>query len=568
MCDSRNYEADLARITHSGPHEINDDRRAVNREAWSKCQDIMPIDDIHKICDCDLLYRFLIAHRWDVKNAVQAIHDYAAYRKEHNLNAVLWEEFPDELMPLLGKYQGYDREGHPIFYDKPDPRLIAELLHKFPRDILIRTHFAVMEQGRRLQKVHGVDRVSCVMDLSLVSMGIVANPRAVGFLKEITKTDQQLYPENMRTMLLCQSPWAFSVLWKVIRPLLDERVQKKIQFISGGANMAADISKFIELDQVPRLYGGVGTEDQLNLCTEDFHALPVGTPPVMRGDTKIAADASVLPPFPGHFLTSPQQEWLLRGSPALSGAAGGAMVKAAEEEVSPAAGEQDVGDELEFHSIPSDNDDDVCDTTPPAEQATVQVAVAEVSSSLVAPLSTDASILQLRVPPTSNAAGGARRLEAFVVGSDKALCYSTGNTIVNSDANSLCAELLLEAGHPMHAFIIVVDETKTARFILKKRNFHKELQVFHPVNGKIVVKKNMQAAVDGDRHHVYTVRLRDGSNDLRDWQITAHGRKNDGHLATKVGDVVKFSGCLLREGRPELLFALTAAIQEMWYFCA
>ncbi len=62
--------------------------------------DILPIDDIHKVSDCDLIYRFLIAHRWDVAKAADGLRAYAERRAKNRMNDVLWEEFAPEVKQM------------------------------------------------------------------------------------------------------------------------------------------------------------------------------------------------------------------------------------------------------------------------------------------------------------------------------------------------------------------------------------------------------------------------------------------------------------------------------------
>ena len=95
------YEEELKRFEHSGPHEIDDERREKNREVRALLKDIMPIDDIHKISDCDLVFKFLIARRWDSEAAAKGLREYATWRAGNKMNEVLWEEMPGLRVPRL-----------------------------------------------------------------------------------------------------------------------------------------------------------------------------------------------------------------------------------------------------------------------------------------------------------------------------------------------------------------------------------------------------------------------------------------------------------------------------------
>lgn len=539
------YESELTRITHSGPHPIDEERRQKNREVCTMILDILPINDIHKVSDCDLIYKFLIARRWDCEAAAKGLRDYATWRTENKLNEIMWEEFPPETRALACEFRGFDRFGHPVFYDKPDPKLIADLLTKFPRELLLRIHFKVMEWGRRLCKQLRTDRVSCVLDLSMLTMGIVTNTRAIGFMKEMSHMDQQMYPENMRTMLICNGGWSFNAIWKIIRPLLDERVQKKIQFM-GTSNMAADIDKWVSLDQVPVKFGGSDVsnprlDDDAHLAT-----LPVGTPPVVQGvktpgfieegvaSRGIAAAESPALNAPPNF-----------ASPLLDGAE---------------------YDSDEFHSIPSSDDEagsghDVYVAASP--DSGDHAASRELRYKVSAPLGDVASCVIQMVITNEQSPRGARISTCHVNGEQ--LFETSGNLIV-SKGGHLAGEILAESGHPMHTFLLITNDKRECKFILKRRNLHKKIHIY-TVTGDIVVQttKKMKHSCKGERSHVMTCREGTHSADRRDWCIVPEGQPTKKCQAEKRGDVVAFHDHLPRYELP-VLFALAVACTELWHF--
>lgn len=259
---SLDYESELARITMSGPHVIGEDQRQLNRLVAEEIADILPIDDIHKVSDCDLIYRYLIARLWNPGPAIAGIRAYVAWREDLMLNGIAWEKFPDDVYPAMPHFQGVDVDGNPVFYDRPDPKLAGELLVKYSKDALLRMHAGFMEQGRRLQVMLGKDRMSCVLDMSKCTMSVVTNPSAMSLIKAMSTMDQTYYPENMRTMLVCNGGWTFGGVFKILKPMLDERVQKKIQVIAGGSGMQADIGKFISMDELPVSYGGTAPDGE------------------------------------------------------------------------------------------------------------------------------------------------------------------------------------------------------------------------------------------------------------------------------------------------------------------
>ena len=312
------YEQDLAAQTTSGPHVIGAKEVEANRAVAGQLQDIMPFADLHKMNDCDLIYRFLIAKKWAVPATVTALREYMDYRKKENLDSILWEEFPPKAENLAAPYRGFDREGHPLYIDQPDPAMLSQLLAEFPKELLLRVHLRAMEEGRRLQKMFNADRVTCVVDFSNMTMSIVRNTKALSFMKEMSHYDQMYYPENMRTMLICNGGWTFSAAYKIVKPWLDPRVQQKIHFMGGGANFGPEVHKFVDPAQLPP-GAFLGTHDGTPLVDKKKlrEEVPRGTPAVVvnaASHTKILFHNSEMPPAsPGNLGGEPQEvdtvEW-------------------------------------------------------------------------------------------------------------------------------------------------------------------------------------------------------------------------------------------------------------------
>ena len=199
------YHLDLELQTFSGPHEITDERRALNLKTFDllRCHHnpndgrstVLPFADIHKKSDCDLIYRFLIAKKWNVGDTIKGLLEYDVWRREHRLNEILWEKFPTDIVTVISKqYKAFDRLGHPVFFDKINPALLPNLLAKYSQEQLLRVHFRMMEEGRRLCKEYRSDRVTCLLDMSLLSLSLVANKAGIAYLREMARIDQLMYP--------------------------------------------------------------------------------------------------------------------------------------------------------------------------------------------------------------------------------------------------------------------------------------------------------------------------------------------------------------------------------------
>ncbi len=263
----KKYEADVASQNSSGPFTFTPEQIAANKKVFSMLTDLIPFNDIHKHSDCDLIYRFLIAKRFNIDDTVKGLREYVKWRTENKINEILWEPFPDELERLY-RFQGVDLFGQPIFYNRPDPAFISEMMEKYPREFILRFNMKVIEQGRRICLSLGADRIASIVDMNKLGISIVRNMGAMGLLKEGSTLIQTQFPENMKTMLIQNGGFVFSGIWAIVKPFLDERVQKKIQNVGSGDSMVVEMAKWVDVNTVPVSFGGKGPEN-----TKRFRAL-------------------------------------------------------------------------------------------------------------------------------------------------------------------------------------------------------------------------------------------------------------------------------------------------------
>jgi hypothetical protein len=275
----RKYEADVASQTASGPFVFTPEQIAANKKVFSLLTDIIPFDDIHKHSDCDLIYRFLIAKRFNIDETVKGLREYVKWRADNKINEIIWEPFPDELERLY-RFQGIDLFGQPIGYNRPDPTFVGEMMQKYPRELIIRYNMKVIEQGRRICLSLGADRIASIVDMDKLGISIVRNMGAMGLLKEVSTLIQHQFPENMKTMLIQNGGYVFSGIWAIVKPFLDERVQKKIQNVGSGDSMQQEMLKWVDVNTVPVSFGGKGPETIRRFrALAEIDTLPKGSAP-------------------------------------------------------------------------------------------------------------------------------------------------------------------------------------------------------------------------------------------------------------------------------------------------
>lgn len=66
---------------------------------------------------------------------------------------------------------------------------------------------------------------------------------------------QDRYPETMGKFFIINVPWAFSAVWAIIKPWLDEVTVKKISIL--GGTYREELLKQIPIENLPRQFGGL-----------------------------------------------------------------------------------------------------------------------------------------------------------------------------------------------------------------------------------------------------------------------------------------------------------------------
>ena len=612
------YEADMARIKNSGPHTMTPEMQAKNRllrETLRETHGIYTIPDAYKLSDCDLLYRFLIARKWEINDAIDGIKHYIGWRRSMGVDTCIHEKV-DDAMGDMPPFMGRDRDGYPIMYNAPDPLVLRKLIQTEKRETLIRRHLIVMERGRYLCKKFNVDRVTCIFDLSSVTMSSVTS-EVLGLLKEMSHLDQTVYPENMRRMIVCNGGWAVSAMWKVVRPLLDKRVQQKISFVSGAPSVKI-LEEFIDPTQIPSHYGGSATgEDDV-----DFVKMMTGqteVSPPRTSATTAQPDKQVDEEFPLSFTKSkrdPESEdegsdgfysidsldgdavcSPISQSPNLTQSTCEAQMFSESQELEKKSSTtyrnpRDAARETPLLPLPrsaSNWDGPKTPGTPgsPARIEASQLALRKSVDAVFAQLKHQMSERNNGVVP--RAAPGMRapacllRLEKCSVSlrvsiGDVQVAHQQDTNIFRGSSQELMCKVVRDSNHTFHPYGLLTDVGNIVRYAVKKRHLHDQLHIFDIQGNRALVTENLQSTVRGDKIHILTVVPNEDSGDRRDWILRRHrtkpgpftakpSREGVPPLASKVGSIVSVSTELLAgEIDPEAVVALILCIVHLWRY--
>jgi hypothetical protein len=183
--------------------------------------------------------------------------NYLEWRKVQNVENIFSEKF-DAGIPASYpcSFAGRCKQDHVVYVEQPDQSNIRQLMNQYSMDQLLRWHIYVMERIRERVKAFGTDRVTVILDCRGIGVSVLADLKALNFLKTMAQTDQVSFPENMRKLFVVNAPMAFSTIWKMVKPLLDERTQKKVHII--GKDFQKVLLEHIDMGELPADYGGSG----------------------------------------------------------------------------------------------------------------------------------------------------------------------------------------------------------------------------------------------------------------------------------------------------------------------
>jgi len=209
------------------------------------------------------LLRFLRARRFDVPKAKAMLLSAEQWRKEEKIDELV-RTFDFKEREEVNKYypQYYhkiDKDGRPIYIERLEKldikalygittqeRLLNRLICEYERSLRTRMPASARSVG------HPVETFCTIMDLQGVSLSNFY--RVKDYVMATASLGQNRYPEIMGKFYIINAPWAFSAVWAIIRPWLDEVTVSKIDII--GASYREKLLAQIPAENLPKDLGG------------------------------------------------------------------------------------------------------------------------------------------------------------------------------------------------------------------------------------------------------------------------------------------------------------------------
>ncbi|OQS05162.1 peroxisomal multifunctional enzyme [Thraustotheca clavata] len=231
----------------------------------------------------DVPRRFIVAENGDMVKAVARYADTLAWRDKHGVDALL-----TSLQPNYHKIRKYykqgihktDKLGHPIFIEKMGSIDIKGLQSSgVTLQDLFKHYLFNMEYILRFVTTKPCSCSSCA-ESHTCKMLIILDARGLGmrdlagealeFVKNCTSVMQKHYPQQSFKIFLVNVPSWFGMIWKCIKPLLNETTRAKT-FIVSEAETASALLPFVDPESLPEEYGGTCRCEGGCLELSEFH---------------------------------------------------------------------------------------------------------------------------------------------------------------------------------------------------------------------------------------------------------------------------------------------------------
>jgi hypothetical protein len=243
-------------------------------EKWfNEHSDQYSITDLVTECvDPKLIFlRYLRANNFDTKKTTAHIEKNVAWRKEMKVKELVTQT-PEEIlgrpMEELTKvfphwHYGYDKTGRPIVYKqygKFDASHVKTLsggnydnvvkYHVWEQEACLRM---CMKQTVKTGKL--VETVTGVVDVKDMSLFQITRD-FLAMTKLLADVDQGQYPETLGRIYILNTPSAFPMVWRMVKPWLDPIVTSKIFIFGGAKDYIPALIDFIGKENLPTNYGG------------------------------------------------------------------------------------------------------------------------------------------------------------------------------------------------------------------------------------------------------------------------------------------------------------------------
>uniref|UniRef100_A0A7S2U9B8 CRAL-TRIO domain-containing protein n=1 Tax=Attheya septentrionalis TaxID=420275 RepID=A0A7S2U9B8_9STRA len=205
--------------------------------------------------------RFVRAGKGDPVEGLKRYTETSEWRKQERMDQILTEPQPHfhlikSQWPHFFHGRGYG--GEVVYYETPAKMNLKVLKEGGVNlDILLRHYAFVTEFSWQHIDTSETARSTYVIDLQGIKLMDFAG-EVIDFVKKASKFTGQHYPEKAGYVMVINVPAWFKLIWKVVKPMVDEATLKKIYILRGKKEILKALQERIPPEYIPSEYGGQG----------------------------------------------------------------------------------------------------------------------------------------------------------------------------------------------------------------------------------------------------------------------------------------------------------------------
>lgn len=205
-------------------------------------------------------FRFIRATKGDVAAAKERWAETCTWREENNMNACLSEPHPS-LQTIKMHYPHYfhlrGKNKECCYYEQPPKMNLTELKKNGITIEKLIKHYSIcceymwtkIEDSEEGKSIY-------VIDLDGIGFRDFAG-EVVDFVKRASSFTGAHYPERSGTIFVVNVPSWFSVIWNVVKPMVDDVTKQKIKILRCGQEAITQaLMEKIDIQNIPPQYGG------------------------------------------------------------------------------------------------------------------------------------------------------------------------------------------------------------------------------------------------------------------------------------------------------------------------
>ncbi|KAH6584546.1 hypothetical protein BASA60_000947 [Batrachochytrium salamandrivorans] len=187
--------------------------------------------------DDHTLLRFLRARKFQVPAAKKMWIDCENWRKEYGVHTLGRPIYIERLGVLDVKK---------LFTITTDTRMLKNHVYEYEKLVHYRLLACSLKSARHIEQ-------SCTI-LDLQGVAISTFSSVYTLVREVSGIAQNYYPEMLGKMYIINAPMLFTVVWNMVKPMLDEVTVKKINIL--GSSYKSTLLETIDAESLPDFMGG------------------------------------------------------------------------------------------------------------------------------------------------------------------------------------------------------------------------------------------------------------------------------------------------------------------------